>query len=197
MNFFSTDLVPTYCDIAKNGSVVVFDTETTGLTPADDVVEIAVVVMHHGNMVYSESVYLKNRVPIDGTVAQQVNHITDAKLAEKGKDPKEVLTCFLDRLDYWLKEDNGKVLLVAHNLSFDWGMISAMLAKYDLPPIPDKVIPCCTKEFVKALKLPKSILPGNHLRNCIKAFNLQGVNSHVALADTMACLELFKYLTAE
>ena len=180
MNFFSTDLVPTYCDFSKNGTVVVFDTETTGLTPEDDVVEIAVVVMHHGNVVYSESVYLKNRMPIDGTEAQQVNHITDAMLAEKGKDPTEVLTCFIDRLNYWIKEDNGKVMLVAHNLSFDWMMISSMLSKYGLPSIPDK-----------------SILPGNHLRNCIKAFNLQGVNSHEAYADTMACLELFKYLTKE
>lgn len=195
MTYFSVDKVPTYCDIAKNGTVIVFDTETTGLTPDDDVVEIAVVVMHHGNVVYSESVYLKNKVPIDGTEAQQVNHITDAMLAEKGKDQEDVLTCFLDRLNYWLKEDNGKVLLVAHNLSFDWVMISAMLEKNGLPKIPNGVIPCCTKEFVKALKLPKSILPGNHLRNCIKAFNLQGVNSHEAYADTMACLELFKYLT--
>ena len=34
--FFQTGLVPTYCDIAKNGIVVVVDTETTGLSNHDE-----------------------------------------------------------------------------------------------------------------------------------------------------------------
>ena len=193
MNYFSVEKVSDYCDIAKNGTVVVFDTETTGLEDTDDVVQIAAVVLVGGKEVYSEAVYLKNQVPIDGTEAQKVNGITDALLAEKGNDPKEVLQGFLDRLHYWHGEV-GRVLLVAHNLSFDFRMIANMLNKYGMPPIPDFVELCCTKEFVKALKLPKSILPGNHLRNCIKAFNLQAKNSHDAYDDTRACLELFKFL---
>ena len=194
MKFFSIEKIPDYCDIAQNGAVVVFDTETTGLEDSDDVVQIAVVVLVGGKEVYSEAVYLKNQIPIDGTEAQKVNGITDALLAEKGKDPKEVLQGFLDRLNFWHGEV-GDVLLVAHNLSFDYRMIANMLNKYDMPPIPVFVELCCTKEFVKALKLPKDILPGNHLRNCIKAFRLEAQNTHDAYDDTRACLELFKFLT--
>ena len=84
--------------MAKTGAVVVFDTETTGFEDYDDVVQIAAIVMVDGNEVYSEAVYLRNQVPIDGTEAQKVNGITDALLAEKGIDAKEALQAFLDRL---------------------------------------------------------------------------------------------------
>lgn len=86
-------------------------------------------------------------------------------------------------------------MAVVDNLAFDLRMLESMLRKYSLPPIPKGVIGCCTRDFVKALNLPKSILPGNHLRYCIQAFNLPAKNSHDAMDDTVACLELFKFLT--
>ena len=194
MSFFSIERVPAYFDIAKTGAVVVFDTETTGLEDFDDVVQIAAVVLVEGKEVYSESVYLTNQVPIDGTEAQKVNRITDALLAEKGQPPEEVLQCFLDRLHYW-HEEVGKVLLVAHNLAFDFRMISNMLSRYGLPPIPDFVEGCCTRDFVKALGLPKTLLPNNRLCSCIETFKLPASNTHDALDDARACMELFKFLT--
>ena len=194
MNFFDIKLVPEYCDMAKNGAVVVFDTETTGLEDYDDVVQIAAIVMVDGKEVYSEAVYLKNQVPINGTEAQKVNGITDELLAEKGIDAKKALWMFLDRLEFWNAE-KGKVLLVAHNLSFDYRMISNMLDRYGLPPIPDFVIGCCTRDFVKALNVPKDILPNNRLCTCIEKLNLNGENRHDAWWDAKACMELFKFLT--
>ena len=138
--------------------------------------------------------YLKNKVPIDGTEDQTVNGLTDEFLKKEGLEPKGVLLNFLELLNKAILEE-GNVLLVAHNLSFDLRMIENMLKRYNLPPIPKGTVFCCTKEFVKSLKLPKTILPGNHLRNCIKSFNLNAQNAHDALDDTRACLELFKFLT--
>ena len=186
--------VPRYCEFAKKGTVVVFDTETTGLTDADDVVQLAVVVLKDGKEHLSKAVLIKNKVPIDGTEAQAVNGLTDELLAKEGLDPKEVLDDFLALICSTIAAE-GKVLLVAHNLSFDWRMIANMLKKHGCADLPDGVIPCCTKEFVKSLGLPKSVLPGNHLRNCIKAFNLPAQNSHDALDDAKACMELFRFLT--
>lgn len=194
MKTFEERLIPTYCDFSKHGTVVVFDTETTGLEDSDDVVQIACVVTKDGVETISQAVYLKNQVPIDGTEAQTVNGLTDEFLRKNGLEPEGVLLNFLELLNKAIQE-NGKVLLVAHNLSFDLRMIQNMLKRYSLPLIPKGTVFCCTKEFVKSLKLPKEILPGNHLRNCIKAFNLNAQNTHDALDDTRACLELFKFLT--
>ncbi len=186
--------VPLYCEFARKGTVVVIDTETTGLSNNDDVVQLALVVLKGGKEYFGKAVYIKNQVPIDGTEAQTVNHITDELLAREGLEPKEVMEDFLALLGETISKE-GKVLLVAHNLSFDWRMIANMLRRYGCHDIPDGVIPCCTKEFVKSLQLPKTILPGNHLRNCITAFNLPAQNSHDALDDARACMELFRFLT--
>jgi DNA polymerase III epsilon subunit-like protein len=187
--------IPTYCEFAKKGSVVVFDTETTGFKDEDDVVQLAVIVLKDGKEVVAKAVYLKNQVQIDGTEAQTVNGITDELLSREGLEPKEVLEDFLALLGDIIANE-GKVLLVAHNLSFDWRMMANMLHKHGCHDIPDGVVPCCTKEFVKSLRLPKSVLPGNHLRNCVAAFNLPAKNSHDALDDARACMELFKFLTS-
>ena len=49
-SFFQVEGIPIYCDVAKQGTVVVVDTETTGLTDADDVVQLAVEVLKNGNV---------------------------------------------------------------------------------------------------------------------------------------------------
>ena len=192
---FLLGAIPTYGDFSKKGTVVVFDTETTGFKNEDDVVQLAVVVLKGGQELFGKAVYLKNQVPIDGTEAQAVNGITDEVLAREGLDPKEVLEDFLALLDDTIEKE-GKVLLVAHNLSFDWRMMANMFRRYGCRDFPLGIIPCCTKEFVKSLCLPKEILPDTHLRTCISAFNLNAQNSHDALDDARACLELFKFLTA-
>lgn len=195
MTDFRIDLVPLYCEFAQRGTVVAFDTETTGFHNHDDVVQLAVVVMKDGKEQFAKAVYLKNQVPVDGTEAQSVNGITDALLAEKGLDPKLVLEDFLALLNCTIEEE-GRVLLVAHNLSFDFRMMNNMLHRYGCDTFPNGVIGCCTKEFAKALQLPKTILPGNHLRHCIDKFGIKGSNSHDALDDAKACMELFKFLVS-
>lgn len=77
MKTFEERLVPTYFEFAKHGTVVVFDTETTGFEDTDDVVQLACVVIKDSKETISQAVYLKNQVPIDGTEAQTVNGLTD------------------------------------------------------------------------------------------------------------------------
>lgn len=195
MNFFDISRVPLYSDLADKGTVIVFDTETTGFSDNDDVVQLAVVAMRKRKELFSKAVYIKNQIPIDGTEAQKVNGITDELLRTSGLDPVDVLTDFIVLLEKTISEE-GMVLLVAHNLSFDYRMIVNMMRKYGIAAdLPERAIGCCTKEFVKSLSLPKSILPGNKLRNCIRAFQLDGENSHDALDDAKACWELFNFLS--
>lgn len=196
MNLFDISNVPLYKRIADNGTVIAFDTETTGLTDKDDVVQLAIVEMRKRQEFISWEMYLKNQVTIDGTEAQKVNGITDKLLRVEGQNPADVLKDFLSLIKKPIEEDGG-VLIVAHNLSFDYRMIVNMMKRYGVADdFPKDAIGCCTKEFVKALQLPRSILPNNRLCNCIKAFNLNAINSHDALDDAWACIELFKFLTS-
>lgn len=197
MNFFNIASIPLYQVMADNGTVIVFDTETTGLSDNDDVVQLAVVAMRKRTELFSKAVYLKNKVPIDGTEAQKVNGITDELLRTHGLDPFDVLSDFLALIEKTIEEEK-MALLVAHNLSFDYRMIVNMMRRYDVAyDLPERVFGCCTKEFVKSLRLPKDLLSVNHLRNCIRAFNLNAKNSHDALDDAKACWELFNFLTKE
>lgn len=196
MDTFSLGKIPQYEQIAKQGTVIAFDTETTGLDSTDEVVQLAVIVMRQGKVGIEKAVYLQNQKPIDGTEAQAVNKLTDAFLKENGLPPRSVLFDFLCLLRKEYVASNGNMVLIAHNLPFDLRMVNAMCKRYGLPNIPDEIIGCDTRMFVKSLNLPKHILPGNHLRNCITAFGLNAQNSHDALDDTRACLELFKYLVA-
>ena len=194
---FSINNIPLYMEAAKNGCVVAFDTETTGLHNHDDIVEFGYVSMEKGIMTFEYSVYVKNTIPLDGTEAAQVNGLTDAFLAEHGEDPVQAFGDLRKIIGNKI-EMYGQIVLVAHNLPFDLRMLSNGFARHGVEPLPaDRIIGCDTKEFVKTLNLPKEILPGNHLRNCIDSFALDAKNSHDALDDTRACMELFKFLTRE
>ena len=89
---FSFENIPLYMGAAKNGCVIAFDTETTGLHNHDDIVELGCVEHERGIMTFEYSVYLRNTVPINNTEASQVNGLTDEFLAEKGEDPKQALS---------------------------------------------------------------------------------------------------------
>ena len=200
---FSIENIPVYADAAKNGCVVACDTETTGLHNHDDIVELAWVVMQKGEVTQADFTYVQNlSVKLDGPEAQQVNGLSDAYLAVNGRHPKEAFQKFVFRL-WELIDRYGYIVLAAHNLPFDLRMLQSNMARYSakgfqmIPDYTRRIVGCDTKKFVKSLNLPKSILPDNHLRNCIAAFALDAKNSHEAMDDTKACMELFKFLTAE
>ena len=201
---FSVEKIPLYMEASKNGCVVALDTETTGLHNHDDIVQLAWVVMENGELTRADFTYVQNRsVSIEGTEAQGVNGLTDAFLAVQGREPKEAYRTFKWVLD-GLIERYGSIVLIAHNLPFDLRMLYNNMMRYDpewseqmFSILRSKTVGCDTKEFVKTLNLPKVVLPGNHLRNCIDAFALDAKNSHDALDDTRACMELFKFLTRE
>lgn len=202
---FSTENIPLYFEAAKNGCVVAFDTETTGLHNHDDVVQLAWAIMEKGEIVWRDFTYVQNlSVPLEGTEAQKVNKLTDSKLALEGRYPREVWSKFYWMLD-GLAAKHWRVLLVAHNLPFDLRMVQNNAIRYGIDEehslaglaLTGKLIGCDTKEFVRQLKLPKEVIPDCHLSNCVESFALDAANTHDALDDTLACLELFRYLTKE
>ena len=201
---FSINNIPLYMEAAKNGGVVAFDTETTGLHNHDDIVQLAWVVMEKGEITRRDYTNVQNRsVSIDGTEAQKINHLTDAFLMIDGRSPEEVFgEKFWGMIDSYISR-YGQVILAAHNLQFDLRMLYHNITRYCVNSewiislMRNGCIGCDTKEFVKSLKLPKEVLQDNTLENCLSAFALDAANTHQALDDTIACMELFRFLTKE
>lgn len=181
MNYFFRHLIPVYRNFASNGRVIAFDTETTGLTSNDEVVQIAAIEYVNGKRSRTFSKYIRPSVPLNPEAAS-VNGLTDEFLCENGQDPKETLEGFVDFV-------GADCLLVAHNLPFDLRMIQQGFRKYGVRGPCNKVLGCDTRDFVKEMNYPG--IPSHHLRVCIEYFALDARNSHEALDDADACGKLF------
>lgn len=180
-NYFFKHLIPVYRSFAKNGRVVAFDTETTGLTEKDEVVQIAAIEYVNGKQTRTFTAYLRPSIPLNPE-AGAVNGLTDDFLKENGEAPKEVLEKFVEFV-------GENCLLVAHNLPFDLRMIQQGFKKYEVSGPGNKVLGCDTRNFVKEMNYPG--IPSHHLRVCVDYFALDAKNSHEALDDADACGKLF------
>ena len=205
IDIFSPDHIPFYMEAAKNGCVIAIDTETTGLHNHDDIVQLAWVVMEKGEITRRDYTNIQNlSVSIEGTEAQKINHLTDAYLMMDGRDPKEVFgTKFWGMLDSYIGQ-YGQIVVAGHNLQFDLRMLYHNITRYcgtyaeNIIALMQKgCVGCDTRDFVKVLNLPKAVLPDNTLENCTSVFALDAANTHRALDDTIACMELFRFLTKE
>lgn len=101
--------------------LVVVDTETTGLTEADQVVEVAAVLLVDGVVESRMTTLVRPTVPVQ-VLARAAHHITDAELA--GAPPASEVARWLPDAD----------VFVAHNAEFDRRMLvqSGLTA---LPPL--------------------------------------------------------------
>ena len=165
---------------ARNGRVVAFDTETTGISCDDEIVQIAAAEYVCGELTRTFCLYVVPSCPISPGAAA-VNHLTLPFLAENGVSPCEAL----ERFFAFLGQD---VLLVAHNIRFDYRMLQGECRKFDYTAELQGV------SFCDTIALAKKLVPGlEHYRLgwLVDAMGLSGRNSHDALDDTLACGELF------
>ena len=165
---------------AAGGRVVVFDTETTGCSRYDEICQIAAVEYVCGEQTRTFSAYICPTCEMDPR-AECVHGLSMDFLAENGIAPEEAMRQFFD----FLGED---ALLVAHNNRFDMRMLNQECGKFDLCFAPDGIETCDT------LALARQLSPGLEsysLSNLIAALGIDGVNSHDALDDTLACAHLF------
>lgn len=116
--------MPTANTKFENITFVVFDTETTGFSPAyDRLVEIGAVKIRNGQ-VLGEKTWLINPQRSIPYYVQQVHNITPDMVKDKPLFA-EVYPEFLEFID-------GAVL-IAHNAPFDIRMVAAEVARNNLP----------------------------------------------------------------
>ena len=155
-------------DYAEN--YVVFDLETTGLSPArDEIIEIAGIKVRDGSVEEEFSTLVNPGIPIPWA-ASRVNGITDG-MVKNAPRLAEALGAFLDFV--------GEAVLVGHNIhSFDLPFVYAGAAKSL-----DRQI---ANNYVDTLYLAKNCLPQlKHykLTDLSEYFGFETEGAHRALAD--------------
>lgn len=177
----------------KYDRLVLFDTETTGLLfSRDEIIEFAAVVLEkrNGEVVVTEEYDQLISLSAGGFVPariEQLTGITNQMLREKGI-PKTRVCCDIARMF------QGNTLLLAYNAHFDLSFLFYLLLRSGDPTI------LKGKDKLDLLTVYKDRHSYPHrLCNAIEAYGLADkvVNSHRAVDDVLATVEVMKAMEAE
>ena len=164
----------------KDIEFVVFDIETTGLTPSsNEIIEIGAVKLKDFEIIEEFSTFINpNRV-----IPAEIVKLTgiDNSMVVDAPKPKEALGKF--------REFIGDAVLVAHNAAFDMGFIRVHFDKY-LNVIPNNAI-------FDTLLFARSMMPNlkNHKLNTVcSCLGVNLENHHRALDDAKAAAGILKAL---
>ena len=179
--------------LQKYDKLVLFDTETTGLDFArDEIIEFSAVVLEVRG---EEAVVIReydNLVTLSpgNTVPPMIENLTGIStmdILERGI-PKEQLCADIAEMVA------GNTLLLAYNAHFDLSFLFYLLLRNGDPTI------LKGKDKLDLLTVYKDRKPYPHkLCNAIEAYGLSGqvVNSHRAVDDVLATVEVMKAMEAE
>jgi len=178
---------------SKYDRLVLFDTETTGLQYSrDEIIEFAAIVVELRGGVptvireYDELVKLSPGSFVPPQI-QALTGITDQDLRERGLSKTRVCRDIAELVA-------GNTLLLAYNAQFDLCFLFYMLLRDGDPTI------LKGKDKLDLLTVYKDRRSYPHkLCNAIEAYGLTGkvVNSHRAVDDVLATLEVMKEMEAE
>src|SRR5690606_23204485 len=93
----------------NHNSIVIFDTETTGLLPDDHIIEIAAVKIGPQGEYNRFHAYLSSRKPVGRS--EDIHGISDTFLRENGQEPALVFYKFIKFIVH--------SVIVEHNLTFE------------------------------------------------------------------------------
>ena len=160
---------------------VVFDLETTGISPkTDEVVEISAVKVEHGKVTdeFSTLVNPKRRIPYG---ASRVNGITDDMVAE-APFFEQVLEEFLEFIEGFV--------LVGHNIArFDMNFLYRDVEKYFERSLPN--------DYIDTLQMARRELPNlehHRLTDLAEYYGISAEGAHRAVNDCRMFLRKWEIL---
>lgn len=169
--------------------LVVFDTETSGLSPDNgEILELGAVVLTRpeGKERFTEqediSVLIKNDNPIPWNITQ-INHIDDKMCEKDGISKKEfydLLTTIFGHKD---------TLIIAYNTPFDMKFIKAFMKKMNS----EYVVNNDTLDLLEIAKDRTHTFRGNKLCDMLVRYEITDEeNSHRALDDCKATVKVMR-----
>ena len=158
--------------------IVVFDTETTGLdTLNDDIIQIAAIEINKGIVGRDFERFFATDKDLCKT--KNIHNISNETLLQKATDKRKGLNDFI----YFLSND----ALLAHNIKYDFSILNSNLLHEGLKPVNETNNPIfCSLSLTRQLYS----LSSYKLVNILKSLKIKGVNSHDALDDTKATVQL-------
>ena len=182
-----------FVDSYANDTIVVFDTETTGLNVfEDDILQIAAVKMRNGEVVKGSefTVYVETDKEIPAMLGDIVNPIVEERKHHDLLTHEEALRQFMAYAD-------GCTLL-GHNADYDYNILDFNLRRYT----PDLNLHDLHPSYLDSLRLVRLLHPElreHKLKYLLEVLHLEGSNSHLADDDVNAtrsvvvhCYELSK-----
>lgn len=162
---------------------VVFDLETTGLSPVNDrIIEIGAVKIEGGKITDRFSSFVNPRIPIPFNI-EQLTGINDS-MVENADTVEKVLPLFLDFC--------GGAVMVAHNAGFDVGFI-----KEKAKTVLEREFSCTVADTVAMARALLPSLGKFTLDHVAKALGVPPFNHHRAVDDAAACADIFLALVAK
>ena len=177
----------------KYQRLVLFDTETTGLSfSRDEIIQFSAVVLERRNGAVEKVQQYDQLVTLSpgGSVPPQIQEltgITDLDILERGI-PKEQLCRDIAQMV------EGDTLLLAYNAHFDLSFLYYLLLRHGDPAI------LKGKDKLDLLTVYRDRRPFPHrLANAISAYGLSGkvVNSHSAIDDVIATVAVMEEMIKE
>ena len=171
---------------AYDKEIVVFDTETTGLSIFnDDIVQIAASKIRKGQIIDTINIFLETKKTIPETLGSVPNPLLEVY-------PKQDKLSRENGLKKFLEFAKGSVLL-GHNIEYDYHILDNNLKRDCRISDFNKLFP----EYYDSLKLTRILEPNlkvYKLGKLKEIFNLSGTNSHLADEDVALTVELTKHL---
>lgn len=158
--------------------ILFFDTETTGNTPTDRIVQLAIKERGVSNPIMNELFKPELPIPFESSAVHHISNkmVQDKLLFKESPRYQEIKDLF----------ENPDTIVVAHNSAFD----VAMLEAEDIHPT--NVV--CTLKTVRALDTDVQFT-NYRLQYLRYALDMElDVGAHDALADVIVLEKLFEYL---
>ena len=167
--------------------IVVFDTETTGLSvEEDDVVQIAAIKLHKGEFVEGSefNVFIRTEREIPETLGDLKNPLIEEYQRQTLLEAPDALQRFMDYAE-------GCVLL-GHNAQYDYHIMDNNMRRRCGRMDFKQHFPRCL-DTLHIARIINPRLRSHKLKDLIVEFGLEGENSHLANDDIMATWHLADY----
>lgn len=161
-------------------TIVVFDTETTGLNVfEDDILQIAAVKMRNGVVVPGSEfcVYVETDREIPAMLGEIVNPIIEERKHHTLLSHHAALRMFMEYAD--------GCRLLGHNADYDWHILDHNLRRY----APEYDLHESHADYLDSLRLVRLLHPElreHKLKSLLTVLGLEGTNSHLADDDVNA-----------